>query len=80
MELAGAEWPTDGKNHVEELEDGLGAKARAILAEVARRFSDPISIWTMFAGALGLLRRYVQELLKGDSSQCAGDADERGHL
>jgi len=41
LELAGAEWPTDGKNHVEELEDGLGAKARAILAEVARRFSDP---------------------------------------
>ena len=35
LELAGAEWPTDGKNHVEELEDGLGAKARAILAEVA---------------------------------------------
>ena len=40
----------------------------------------PISIWTMFAGALGLLRRYVQELLKGDSSQCAGDAAECGHL
>ena len=65
LELAGAEWPTDGKNHVEELEDGLGAKARAILAEVARRFSDPNFDLDNVAGALGLSRRYVQKLLKG---------------
>jgi len=65
LELAGAEWPTDGKNHVEELEDGLGAKARAILAEVARRFSDPNFDLDNVAGALGLSRRYVQKLFEG---------------
>jgi hypothetical protein len=27
LELADAEWPTDGKNHLEELKDGLGAKS-----------------------------------------------------
>ena len=27
LELAEAEWPTDGKNHPEELKDGLGAKS-----------------------------------------------------
>jgi AraC-like DNA-binding protein len=39
------------------------AKLRAILAEVARRFSDPDFDLDNVAGALGLSRRYVQKLL-----------------
>jgi hypothetical protein len=27
LELVEAEWPTDGKNHLEELKDGLSAKS-----------------------------------------------------
>ena len=39
------------------------ARLRAILAEVARRFSDPDFDLDNVAGALGLSRRYVQKLL-----------------
>jgi AraC-like DNA-binding protein len=39
------------------------ARLRAILAEVARRFSDPNFDLDNVAGALGLSRRYVQKLL-----------------
>ena len=28
LDLAEAEWPTDVKNHLEELQDGLGAKSQ----------------------------------------------------
>ena len=41
------------------------ARLRAILAEVARRFSDPNLDLDSVAGALGLSRRYVQKLLEG---------------
>jgi len=41
------------------------ARLRAILAEVARRFSDPNFDLDNVAGALGLSRRYVQKLLEG---------------
>jgi AraC-like DNA-binding protein len=39
------------------------ARLQAILAEVARRFSDPDFDLDNVAGALGLSRRYVQKLL-----------------
>ena len=78
LELAGAEWPTDGNNHVEELEDGFGAKARAILAEVARRFSDPNFGLDNVAGALGLSRRYVQKLLKEPESRSPSTLQDAG--
>src|SRR5215469_5167539 len=39
------------------------ARLRAIVAEVARRFSDPDFDLDNVAGALGLSRRYVQKLL-----------------
>jgi AraC-like DNA-binding protein len=41
------------------------ARLHAILAEVARRFSDPNFDLDSAAGALGLSRRYVQKLLEG---------------
>ncbi|OAF05499.1 hypothetical protein AYJ54_00915 [Bradyrhizobium centrolobii] len=41
------------------------AKLQAILAEVARRFSDPNFDLNNVAGALGMSRRYVQKLLEG---------------
>ena len=28
LELAESKWPTDDKNHLEELKDGLGAKSQ----------------------------------------------------
>jgi len=40
------------------------ARLRAILTEVARRFSDPDFDLDNVAGALGLSRRYVQQLLE----------------
>jgi AraC-like DNA-binding protein len=40
------------------------ARLRAILAEVARRFSDPNFDLDNVAGALGMSRRYVQKLLE----------------
>jgi AraC-like DNA-binding protein len=40
------------------------AQLRAILAEVAQRFSDPNFDLDSVAGALGLSRRYVQKLLE----------------
>jgi AraC-like DNA-binding protein len=40
------------------------ARLRAILAEVARRFSEPDFDLDKVAGALGLSRRYVQQLLE----------------
>jgi AraC-like DNA-binding protein len=40
------------------------ARLRAILAEVARRFSDPNFDLDNVAGRLGLSRRYIQELLE----------------
>jgi AraC-like DNA-binding protein len=40
------------------------ARVRAILAEVARRFSEPDFDLDSVAGTLGLSRRYVQQLLK----------------
>jgi AraC-like DNA-binding protein len=40
------------------------ARLRAILAEVARRFSDPGFDLDNIASALGLSRRYIQELLE----------------
>ncbi|WP_080588605.1 helix-turn-helix transcriptional regulator [Bradyrhizobium japonicum] len=41
------------------------AKLQAILAEVARRSSDPNFDLNHVAGALGMSRRYVQKLLEG---------------
>jgi AraC-like DNA-binding protein len=41
------------------------ARLQAILAEVARRFSDPNFDLDNVAGALGLSRRYVQKLFEG---------------
>lgn len=41
------------------------ARLQAILAEVARRFSDPNFDLDNVAGALGMSRRYVQKLLEG---------------
>ena len=41
------------------------ARLQAILAEVARRFSDPNFDLDNIAGALGMSRRYVQKLLEG---------------
>ncbi|WP_082907952.1 helix-turn-helix transcriptional regulator [Bradyrhizobium neotropicale] len=41
------------------------AKLQAILAEVAQRFSDPNFDLNNVAGALGMSRRYVQNLLEG---------------
>lgn len=41
------------------------ARLQAILAEVARRFSDPNFDVDYVAGALGMSRRYVQKLLEG---------------
>ena len=41
------------------------AKLQAIMAEVARRFSDPNFDLDNIAGALGMSRRYVQKLLEG---------------
>jgi AraC-like DNA-binding protein len=41
------------------------ARLLAILAEVARRFSDPNFDLDRVAGAIGLSRRYVQKLLEG---------------
>jgi AraC-like DNA-binding protein len=44
---------------------GLKAvRLRAILAEIARRFSEPDFDLDNVAGALGLSRRYVQQLLE----------------
>jgi AraC-like DNA-binding protein len=40
------------------------ARLRATLAEIARRFSDPGFDLDSIAGALGLSRRYVQQLLE----------------
>jgi AraC-like DNA-binding protein len=51
-----------------EIVAGRGVKAarlRAVLAEVARRFSEPDFDLGKVAGALGLSRRYVQQLLEG---------------
>jgi AraC-like DNA-binding protein len=41
-----------------------GARPRAVLAEIARRFSEPDFDFDVVAGALGLSRRYVQQLLE----------------
>lgn len=41
------------------------ARLQAILAEVARRFSDPNFDLDNVAGALGMSRRYVQKLFEG---------------
>jgi transcriptional regulator GlxA family with amidase domain len=40
------------------------ARLRAILSEVARRFSEPDFDLDNIAGTLGLSRRYIQELLE----------------
>jgi AraC-like DNA-binding protein len=40
------------------------ARLRAILSEIARRFSDPAFDLVSISGALGLSRRYVQQLLE----------------
>src|SRR5207245_1612131 len=40
------------------------ARSRAILAEIARRFSDPDFDLDSVARTLGLSRRYVQQLLE----------------
>jgi transcriptional regulator GlxA family with amidase domain len=50
-----------------EMVAGRGVRAarlRAILAEVERRFSEPDFDLDKVAGALGLSRRYVQQLLE----------------
>lgn len=53
------------------------ARLQAILAEVARRFSEPNFDLDHVAGALGLSRRYVQKLLEGTGKSFTEHLAER---
>jgi AraC-like DNA-binding protein len=62
--LAAALGPTAEAAEVIAKRGVKAARLRAILAEVARRFSDPSFDLDNVAGTLGLSRRYIQELLE----------------
>ncbi len=56
--------PTDEAAEIVAQRGVKAARQRAILAEVARRFSDPDFDLDNVTGTLGLSRRYVQQLLE----------------
>jgi len=62
--VAAALGPTAEAEEIVAKRGVKAARLRAILAEVARRFSDPDFDLDNVAGALGLSRRYVQQLLE----------------
>jgi len=65
VDLAGAALgPTAEAAEIVSKRDVKAARLRTILAEVARRFSNPDFDLDKVAGTVGLSRRYVQELLE----------------
>jgi len=62
--VAAALGPTSEAAEIVAMRGVKAARLRAILAEVARRFSEPDFDLDDVAGRLGLSRRYVQQLLE----------------